>query len=303
MVAGVGVVKRYDDFTAVDGVDFAVERGECFGFLGPNGAGKTSLLKVIQRLSPLTAGAVVVDGMAAGVDDARIKAILGVAPQEDALDPDLNIEKNLVVYARYFGVARKEAIRRAGALLSFFHLDRRHDGQVRDLSGGMRRRLVIARALINEPKIIILDEPTTGLDPAARRVIWGRLEELKERGVTMLLTTHYMDEAARLCDRIAIMARGKILVTGRPRDLVAEAVGQRVTEFRVARGAEERLRRRLVDTGVPHEEAGGMFYLFVPDAEAVAAVGETPVRGLLGRDASLEDLFLKLTGHGLSDGV
>ncbi len=300
LVEGRGIVRRYGDFTAVDQVDLNVAAGECFGALGPNGAGKSSLLKMIQRLSPLTEGSVTVDGLVAGADDARIKGIIGVVPQEDALDPDLNIEQNLIAYARYFGIPERIAQEKAAHLLEFFHLDRRHIGQVRDLSGGMRRRLVIARALINDPKLLILDEPTTGLDPAARRIIWARLGALKEQGVTMLLTTHYMEEAVRLCDRIAIMHQGKVITTGVPSALVADKVGRRVIEFQAVASRIDEIRVAFAD--VPFEEAGGTMFVY-DDANALQErAKEYAVGPLTIRDAHLEDLFLKLTGHELGQG-
>ncbi len=225
LVEGVQVVKKYGDFTAVNRVDFAVRRGECFGFLGPNGAGKTSVMKMIQCFLPITSGSITVDGYHVGKDDRKIKYITGVAPQDETLDTDLTVITNLTMYAEYFDIQKSKALDRALRLLKLFHLEERPDISVRALSGGMRRRLTIARALINEPKLLILDEPTTGLDPQARREIWRKLKSLKEEGVTMILTTHYMEEATRLCDRVAIMDEGEILMTGAPAKLIEENMG------------------------------------------------------------------------------
>ncbi len=297
IVDGKNVVKRYGDFTAVDSVDFSVDRGECFGFLGPNGAGKTSVMKMIQRLAPVSGGEITVDGLIAGIDDRAIKAAIGYAPQESSLDNDLSVVKNLVIYARYFGISGEAARSRTEELLLFFHLDEKKDTHIRELSGGMVRRLIIARALINNPKILILDEPTTGLDPQARRLIWGKMKELKQKGVTILLTTHYMDEAAKLCDRVALMDDGKILMTGTPSDLVESKVGTHVVEF-TAREPVEPILEKL---GEPFEKLDGLYSVYTSNPEMVNKTIEGAVeRKPVVRASNLEDLFFRLAGKTLA---
>ncbi len=226
-----GLRKTYGSLAAVDGVSFTVDGGECFGLLGPNGAGKTTTIRMIYGFTPLAGGSLKVFGMDVADRIREIKARIGVCQQANNLDPDLTIMENLVVFARYFDLPRKEAARRAEELLSFIALDRRRDAEVGDLSGGLMRRLMLARALINEPELLILDEPTTGLDPQSRHQFWEKLETLKSRGLTILLTTHYLEEASRLCDRLVIMDHGRILVEGKPRDLVKEHAGGAVVEI------------------------------------------------------------------------
>jgi lipooligosaccharide transport system ATP-binding protein len=220
IVVARGLTKRYGDFEAVKGIDFDVRRQECFGFLGPNGAGKTTTMRMIHCASPVTAGQLTVAGLDVMRCPRQVKALLGVVSQNDNLDPDLTVRQNLVVYARYFDIPRRTALRRADELLALFQLADRAEAQVSDLSGGMKRRLVIARGLLNEPQVLMLDEPTTGLDPQARRLVWQKVSYLKERGTTLLLTTHYMEEATQLCDRLVIMDRGRILAEGSPAALV-----------------------------------------------------------------------------------
>ena len=215
------LVKRFDDFVAVDGIDFDLQRGEAFGFLGPNGAGKTSTMRMIGCVSPVTDGTLSVLGLDPARDGSKIRARLGVVPQQDTLDMELTVRENIVIYGRYFGLPRKELGARADELLDFVELTERANDKVEPLSGGMKRRLTIARSLVNEPEVLLLDEPTTGLDPQARHVVWDRLYRLKRQGVTLLLTTHYMDEAEQLCDRLVVMDRGKIVAEGSPRDLIA----------------------------------------------------------------------------------
>ncbi|MBI5815739.1 MAG: ABC transporter ATP-binding protein [Nitrospinae bacterium] len=301
MVNGAGIVKKFGSFTAVAGVDFSVMRGECFGFLGPNGAGKTSVMRMIQCLSPIDEGSITVDGMAAGKDDREIKAILGVAPQEESLDPDLSVMKNLVVFAGYFDIPRKTAEDKARALLDFFHLTQWRNHKIRALSGGMRRRLVIARALINDPSILILDEPTTGLDPSARLVIWRKLAELKRSGVTMILTTHYMEEAMRLCGRVAIMRDGRIMLTGEPERLIHEQLGDAVTELVCREGFESAAEEAISRTGLRFERMENSFVIFGPaDGELDAIMARNGELGFVKtrRAPNLEDLFIKLTHKG-----
>jgi lipooligosaccharide transport system ATP-binding protein len=298
IVTGRRVVKRFGDFTAVAGVDFDVQHGECFGFLGPNGAGKTSVMRMIQCLSPMTEGAITVADMTVGVDDRAIKGILGVAPQDDALDPDLSVVANLEIFARYFDIPAALAKRRAADLLQFFYLDHKKDTKIRELSGGMQRKLVIARALINEPRALILDEPTTGLDPHARREIWRKLEALKADGVTMLLTTHYMEEAIRLCDRIALMDAGKIVALGDPHSLIRERVGGYAAEIPRDAVTEERLREAVGLVAINIHVDASAYHLFTDDVVAAA----DKLRGVSYepqfRPATLEDLFYTLTGGG-----
>lgn len=303
IVEGENAVKRYGGLTAVDGASFTVERGEFFGFLGPNGAGKTSVMKMIQCVSPMTSGSITVDGMRVGRDDRRIKAILGVAPQEDNLDTDLTVMENLEVYAGYFGIPRREGRARALKLLEFLRLKEKSGTRIRALSGGMKRRLTIARALINNPRVLILDEPTTGLDPQARRVIWQKLESLRNEGVTMLLTTHYMEEAARLLDRVAIMDGGKILLTGRPAALVEEVIGEEVIEAVAPFGGEGEVERELSAMGADFTMTPESFLVFGSGVEA-ARERLSAIEGVrvFSRRATLEDLFLKMTGHGLKSG-
>jgi lipooligosaccharide transport system ATP-binding protein len=298
--------KRFGELEAVRGVSFRVERGECFGFLGPNGAGKTSTLRMVQAVSRPTAGRLRVFGLDAVRDDQAIRARLGVVPQEDNLDPDLDVRQNLVVYARYFQIGRETANRRAEALLDFVSLRDKADRNIRELSGGMKRRLVIARALVNEPELVVLDEPTTGLDPQARHLVWQKLRELKERGVTMALTTHYMDEAERLCDRLVIMDRGCIIAEGAPSDLVREYAGEEVVELRVPEEREAPLLfEGLPLDGVVTERAGDVrLFFFARRSEIASRLAERAraarVQCLL-RNATLEDVFLRLTGRELTE--
>jgi lipooligosaccharide transport system ATP-binding protein len=304
IICGRQLVKRFGALVAVNGIDFGVREGECFGFLGPNGAGKTSTIRMITCVSPPTAGELSVDGMDVRRDRRRIKAVLGVVPQDDNLDPDLSVGQNLAVYARYFDIPRREARRRTEEALDLFQLLERRDAEVQALSSGMRRRLLIARALINEPRILILDEPTTGLDPQARHLVWQKLRYLKGQGVTMLLTTHYMEEAAHLCDRLVIMHEGRILVEGTPADLVARHVGERVVELHLPAEERRRALQRLSDRdGLSLEDVEDVLYVFglQEDRERVLAEISPSGEGVLIRQATLEDVFLRLTGRGLRE--
>ncbi|MGH8938440.1 MAG: ABC transporter ATP-binding protein, partial [Actinomycetes bacterium] len=231
-----GLVKRFGDFTAVDGIDVDVARGEAFGFLGPNGAGKSSTMRMIGCVSPVTSGTLRVLGMDPAVEASQIKARLGVVPQEDTLDVELTVRENLMVYGRYFGLPRTVLAERADRLLEFVQLAERADSRVEPLSGGVKRRLTIARSLINEPEMLLLDEPTTGLDPQARHALWDRLFRLKQQGVTLVLTTHYMDEAEQLCDRLVVMDGGRFAAEGAPRDLIREWSTREVVELRFQPG-------------------------------------------------------------------
>ena len=296
------LVKRFGPLTAVDGIRFDVREKECFGFLGPNGAGKTSTMKMIYCASPVTGGSLRVLGMDVGTSARRIKSRLGVVPQENNLDPDLPVRRNLITYARYFGLSAKEAGERADRLLSDLELAARAGDKVDVLSGGMKRRLLIARGLINRPDLLILDEPTTGLDPQARHLIWQRLRRLKREGVTLLLTTHYMDEAAQLCDRIVVIDRGKVLIDGAPAELVEREVGREVVELRVEEGEEARALALVSGNHFKTERAGDTLYLYTDRAiEIMGRLKEAGYRRLHYRPASLEDLFLKLTGRELRD--
>ena len=297
------LTKRFGDFTAVDAVDFDVAPGEAFGFLGPNGAGKTSTMRMIGCVSPVTSGELQVLGMDPGRDGPRIRARIGVVPQADTIDNELTVAENLRMYARYFDISRIEARRRTAELLDFVQLSDRADALVDSLSGGMKRRLVIARALINQPELILLDEPTTGLDPQARHLVWDRLYRLKQRGVTLLLTTHYMDEAEQLCDRLVVMDKGRIVAEGTPHDLIAEYSTREVVELRLAESSDaDAVAERARDIAERVEILPDRILLYTGDGEAaIGAVtrdGPSP-RSALVRRSTLEDVFLRLTGRTL----
>ncbi len=299
-----GLVKRFGSFTAVDAIDFEVAPGEAFGFLGPNGAGKTSTMRMIGCVSPSTGGSLRVLGLDPRVDGPRIRARLGVVPQADTLDMELTVRENLLIYGRYFDLSRREALRRAGELLDFVQLGDRADDEVEPLSGGMKRRLTIARALINEPDLLLLDEPTTGLDPQARHLLWDRLYRLKQRGVTLVLTTHYMDEAEQLCDRLVIMDKARIVAAGSPRELIERYSTREVTELRFRPGEQESLVGQLDALADRVEWLPDRVLLYADDGEAAAeAVHARGVRpeSVLVRRSSLEDVFLRLTGRSLVD--
>lgn len=298
-------MKRYGDFVAVDGIDLSVHRGEAFGFLGPNGAGKSTTMRMIGCVSDPTSGGLSVLGMDTVRQGADIRARLGVVPQEDTLDTELTVFENLVIYARYFGIRYKVARKRARELLEFVRLADRADKLVEELSGGMKRRLTIARALVNEPDVVMLDEPTTGLDPQARHLVWERLFQLKQQGITIILTTHYMDEAEQLCDRLVIMDGGRIASEGSPRELIERHVTKEVVELRF----NGRHTGDLVDLAAKLDGIDGQvdplpdrILLYSDNAEA--ALNEVNRRGLepssvLERRATLEDVFLRLTGRRL----
>lgn len=303
VVHATALAKAFGDFVAVDGIDLTVEHGECFGMLGPNGAGKTSTMRMIGCVTPVTSGSLAVlgtdvTGRGAG---RRVKARLGVVPQEDSLDEELTVMENLVVYARYFGIGGATARRRAGEQLAFMSLADRADDKVRTLSGGMKRRLVIARALVNDPEVVLLDEPTTGLDPQARHHIWDRLRSLKASGATLVLTTHYMEEASQLCDRLVIMDKGKVLVEGPPRDLVRRHTRRHVVE----------VPRTVLDSHRLPDFAGSdvidlhdRVLVHTDDGPSVLAELEragVEAEDVYARPASLEDVFLALTGRDLLD--
>ena len=300
-----GLVKRFGSFTAVDGIDFDLNRGEAFGFLGPNGAGKSSTMRMIGCVSPPSAGELTILGLDPVADGRKIRSRLGVVPQEDTLDVELTVRENLLVYGRYFGLPRDVIRDRTARLLDFVQLSDRAGDQVEPLSGGMKRRLTIARSLINEPDILLLDEPTTGLDPQARHVVWDRLFRLKQQGVTLVLTTHYMDEAEQLCDRLVVMDRGKIAAEGSPRDLIDRYSTPEVLELRFDPSDHQAAAEKLA--GVPaqrREVLADRVLLYVTDGEAalvaVYALGVEPLTSLVRR-STLEDVFLHLTGRRLED--
>jgi lipooligosaccharide transport system ATP-binding protein len=297
-----GLTKRFGDFTAVDGIDFEVRRGETFGFLGPNGAGKTSTMRMIGAVSPLTSGTLQVLGLDPAANGAEIKARMGVVPQQDTLDFELTVYENLLVYGRYFGIPKDVIRTRADELIEFVQLTERRDSRTEPLSGGMRRRLTIARALINEPELLLLDEPTTGLDPQARHVLWDRLYRLKQQGVTQVLTTHYMDEAEQLCDRLVVMDRAKIVAEGSPRELIAQYVQREVVELRFK--DEISVDGKLDGIGERIEVLADRVLIGTDDGDAAAhaihGLG-MPIESVLVRRSTLEDVFLTLTGRTLVD--
>jgi lipooligosaccharide transport system ATP-binding protein len=304
LITARGLTKRFGEFVAVDAVDFDVAAGESFGFLGPNGAGKTSTMRMIGCVSPISDGVLRVMGMDPATDGPRIRAHLGVVPQQDALDAELTVRENLEIYGRYFGLSRREVERRAAELLEFAQLTERGDDQVEPLSGGMKRRLTIARSLINEPTVLLLDEPTTGLDPQARHLLWDRLYRLKQRGVTLVLTTHYMDEAEQLCDRLVVMDKARIVAEGSPRALIERYSTREVTELRFAPGEGDSLDGHLDGIADRVEHLPDRILLYADDGEAAAvAVHQRELRpeSVLVRRSSLEDVFLRLTGRSLID--
>jgi len=304
LIEATGLVKRFGGFTAVDGIDLAVRAGEAFGFLGPNGAGKSSTMRMIGCVSPVTGGQLRILGMDPARDGPAIRARLGVCPQSDNLDPELTVAENLTTYARFFGIPRKVARARAAELLDFVQLGERAGSKVDPLSGGMKRRLTIARALINEPEVVLLDEPTTGLDPQARHLVWERLFRLKQRGVTLVLTTHYMDEAEQLCDRLVVMDGGKIVAEGSPRDLIARHSTREVVELRFAAESQELFVDKLAGIGERVEPLPDRVLLYVDDGDAaVATVHDRALApaSVLVRRSTLEDVFLQLTGRTLVD--
>jgi lipooligosaccharide transport system ATP-binding protein len=300
-----GLTRKFGDFTAVDGIDVDVHSGESFGFLGPNGAGKSSTMRMIGCVSRPTAGTLRVIGMDPVRDGVKIRSRLGVCPQQDSLDPELTVRENLVTYARYFGIARRVATARAAELLDFVQLSERANSKVEPLSGGMKRRLTIARALVNDPQLVLLDEPTTGLDPQARHLVWERLFRLKQQGVTLVLTTHYMDEAEQLCDRLVVMDGGKIVAEGSPRELIERYSTREVVELRFP--PEEDLgdvAGKLSGIGERVEVLPDRLLLYAEDGDAaVAAVHARALlpSSVLVRRSSLEDVFLHLTGRTLVD--
>jgi lipooligosaccharide transport system ATP-binding protein len=297
-----GLVKRFGQLTAVDGIDIDVAQGEAFGFLGPNGAGKTSTMRMIGCVSPRSAGTLTVLGMDPERDGPRIRARLGVVPQQDSLDTELTVQENLWIYARYFDLPYRVAKERAAELLRFVQLTDRAKDEVEPLSGGMKRRLTIARGLINEPDLLLLDEPTTGLDPQARHLLWDKLYRLKQQGTTLVLTTHYMDEAEQLCDRLVVMDKARIVAEGSPRELIARYATREVLELRFPPDVQDSLDGRLDGLVDRMETLPDRLLLYTPDGDSVAAAvherGLAP-ESVLVRRSTLEDVFLRLTGRSL----
>ena len=299
IIQATDLTKTYNGVVAVDGISFTVRTGEVFGFLGPNGAGKTTTMKMIACVSPRTAGTLSVFDMDPERQPTEIKQNLGVVPQETNLDPDFTCSGNLTTYARYFDIPVAEAKKRARDLLAFVQLEEKSDVLIDKLSGGMKRRLILARALINNPSLLILDEPTIGLDPQARHLIWERLRLLQAQGNTIVLTTHYLDEAARLCDRLVIMDHGKILVLGAPVDLVKQYVGSEIVEVEKS----DEVLACLAGQKIPYEVTGDMVQVATESAHDVARtlLDSCEIKKVITRPATLEDVFLKLTGRNLRE--
>ena len=304
MITARGLRKSYGAFEAVKGIDVEVRKGEAFGFLGPNGAGKSSTMRMIAAVSPVTDGTLQILGMDPAVDGSAIRARLGVCPQEDTLDNELSVFENLVVYGRYYGLSRAESSSRTQELLAFVQLTEKAKAKVEDLSGGMKRRLTIARSLINTPDLLLLDEPTTGLDPQARHQLWDRLFRLKQQGVTLVLTTHYMDEAEQLCDRLVVMDHGVIVAEGSPSELIVEHSTREVLELRFGVGENEPMADKVTDLAERVEVLPDRLLLYTHDGEAASVAvhdrGLRPISALVRR-ATLEDVFLRLTGRTLVD--
>ena len=302
LISAQHLVKRFGSFTAVDGIDVDVRPGESFGFLGPNGAGKSSTMRMIGCVSPVTEGRLRIFGMDPATQGKQIRARIGVVPQADQLDEQLTVRDNLELYGRYFDLPRAECRRRAAELLEFVQLTDRADSKIEPLSGGMKRRVTIARSLINDPQLLLLDEPTTGLDPQARHVLWDRLYRLKQRGVTLVLTTHYMDEAEQLCDRLVVMDGGRIVAEGSPRSLIEQHSTREVLELRYPAGTNEERAPDVAGIGDRSEVLPDRVLVYADDGEAalarVHARGSRPESALVRR-SSLEDVFLRLTGRSL----
>lgn len=302
VISAKALVKKYKDFTAVDGIDFEVRRGEAFGLLGPNGAGKSTTMKMIAAVSQRTGGALSILGKEPNTQGPEIRAHLGVVPQKDLLDRELKVWENLYTYGRYFGLARKFLKAKVDELLEFAQLTEKRNAKADDLSGGMQRRLAIARGLVNEPEILMLDEPTTGLDPQARHILWDRLFRLKEQGVTLVITTHYMDEAEQLCDRLIVMDQGKIMAEGSPAELIRRYSSKEVLELRFGTDKNEGAAKQLEQMADRIEVLPDRILLYTEKGEELLTQimerGLHPVTSLVRR-SSLEDVFLRLTGRSL----
>jgi lipooligosaccharide transport system ATP-binding protein len=295
------LTKKFDDLVAVDGVNFEIYKGESFGFLGPNGAGKTTTMRMIQSVSPITQGTLTIAEMDVTKYSRKIKYMVGVAPQEDNLDPDFTVIQNLLVYARYFDIPKEKAKNKAEELLDFLQLTQKRDVIITSLSGGMRRRLILARALMNSPQILILDEPTTGLDPQARHLIWTKIKNLQKQGTTIILTSHYMEEAAQLCDRIIIMDHGKIIEKGKPEELIKTQVGEEVLEVLHNEESMRYLKNTFKDSII--EVVGDKIHVFAnkPRGYFGKMLKQSSFQGAVIRDSNLEDVFLNLAGRSLRD--
>jgi lipooligosaccharide transport system ATP-binding protein len=304
LVRAVGLTKRFGNFEAVGGIDLDVKRGEAFGFLGPNGAGKSSTMRMVACVSPRSGGELSVLGMDPDVDGPKIRARLGVVPQSDNLDNELTVRQNLQVYGRFFGLSRAHLREKATELLQFAQLTDRADDEVDPLSGGMKRRLTIARSLVNDPDLLLLDEPTTGLDPQARHLLWDRLFRLKQQGVTLIVTTHYMDEAEQLCDRLVVMDGGRIAAEGSPGELIDRYSTKEVLELRFAPDGQAGIAQLVEDLAERVEVLPDRILLYTTDGEASLAAahsrGVQPLSSLVRR-STLEDVFLRLTGRTLVD--
>ncbi len=298
---GRSLVKKYGDKVVVNGIHFQIKKGECFGFLGPNGAGKTSTMKMMYCLSPVSGGELHVLGLDVTKNAAAIKKRIGVVPQEDGLDPDFTVLENLIIYGRYFNIEMVEVEKRARELLRFMRIDEKSDSSVDKLSGGMKRRLAIARGMINKPEMLFLDEPTTGLDPQARLLIWDNLKGMKKNGLSMVLTTHYMEEAENLCDRLVIMDQGKFLCEGRPQDLINEFIGHEVVEFSCQDADKNYVIDKIKDK-YDFQVIRNRFHLFIKKGQdGKQALNIVPSDDMTVRKATLEDVFLKVAGHDLRD--
>ncbi|MDQ4064752.1 MAG: ABC transporter ATP-binding protein [Actinomycetota bacterium] len=304
LVSARGLTKRFDDLVAVDDIDFDIYKGEAFGFLGPNGAGKTSTMRMIAAVSPISEGHLEVLGLDPMTDGSALRARLGVVPQEDTLDTELTVFENLYIYGRFFGLRGAELRARASELLNFVQLTERSKSLVDTLSGGMKRRLTIARGLVNNPELLILDEPTTGLDPQARHALWDRLYRLKQQGVTLIITTHYMDEAEQLCDRLVVMDKAKIAAEGSPAELIAEFSTREVVELRFAPEDQENAVDKLDGVVERVEALPDRVLLYTSDGdETTRAVHDRGIdpQSVVVRRSTLEDVFLRLTGRSLID--
>jgi lipooligosaccharide transport system ATP-binding protein len=301
LIEAKNLTKKYDEFTAVDHINFQVLKGECVGFLGPNGAGKTTTVRMMYCFLPPTEGELKVAGLSVKTDCREIKALVGVAPQEDNLDPDFTVIKNLTTYARYFDVPKEEALKRAEAQLKFFQLEEKRQMPIMALSTGMKRRVIFARALLNEPQILLLDEPTTGLDPQARHLVWDEVRHLKKLQVTIILTTHYMDEAQILCDRILVVDHGKIIEEGSPSELIKKHVGAEVLEADYDEAMMPPIKAAFPNAHV--ERLGDRFQVFSdqPHGAFESFIKEHRLQNVMIRSANLEDVFLKITGRGLRE--
>jgi lipooligosaccharide transport system ATP-binding protein len=304
MIVAKGLRKTYGDFVAVDGIDFQVKQGEAFGLLGPNGAGKSTTMRMIASTSMRSAGVLEILGKDPNSHGPEIRAHLGVVPQQDNLDRELKVWENLYIYGRYFGLSRKFMKNKIEELIAFAQLEEKRNAKTEELSGGMKRRLTIARALVNEPDILMLDEPTTGLDPQARHVLWDRLFRLKEQGVTLVITTHYMDEAEQLCDRLVVMDKGRIMAEGSPAELIKQYSSKEVLEVRFGSSQNQQAARQIEGLGDRTEVLPDRILIYSENGEKIlekiVKLGLNPLTSLVRR-SSLEDVFLRLTGRSLAD--